>query len=154
MAATGTAAAPPALAPPGLAGPALRLAWRHAAVDLDAAPRSVPAARRLVRLVVASWGLASLVETAELIASELATNAIAASAPAGHPVIRLRITSRMHAVMVAVWDASDQRPERQRDGAADALGGRGLVLVEALADRWGTEPADEGGKSVFAVIAR
>jgi hypothetical protein len=153
MAATGTGAAQPATAPPPAAGPALRLAWRHAAVDLAAAPRSVPVARRLVRLVLASWELAGLAESAELIASELVTNAIAASATAGYPVIRLRITSRMYAVVVAVWDGSDQWPVPQRDGA-DALGGRGLMLVEALADRWGAEPAEEGGKTVFAVLAR
>jgi anti-sigma regulatory factor (Ser/Thr protein kinase) len=154
MAATGTGAAQPATAPPRTADPASGLAWRHAAVDLEAAPRSVPVARRLVRLVLASWELAGLAERAELIASELVTNAIAASAPAGHPVIRLRVTSRMHAVLVAVWDGSAQWPAPQRDGAADALGGRGLMLVGALADRWGTEPADEGGKTVFAVLAR
>jgi anti-sigma regulatory factor (Ser/Thr protein kinase) len=154
MAATGITAAQPATGPPGTAGPALRLAWRHAAVDLDAVPWSVPAARRLVRLILASWELAGIAETAELIASELVSNAVAASARAGHPVIRLRITSRIYGVVVAVWDASDQQPAPQRDGAADALGGRGLVLVEALAGRWGVEPADEGGKTVFAVLAR
>jgi anti-sigma regulatory factor (Ser/Thr protein kinase) len=155
MAATGTGAAQPATAPPRAAGPALRLAWRHAAVDLTAAPRSVPVARRLVRLVLASWELAGLAESAELIASELVTNAIAASATAGHhPVIRLRITSRVYAVVVAVWDGSDQWPVPRRDGAADALGGRGLMLVGALADRWGAERAEEGGKTVFAVISR
>jgi anti-sigma regulatory factor (Ser/Thr protein kinase) len=154
MAATGTGAAQPATAPPPAAGPALRLAWRHAAVDLAAVPRSVPVARRLVRLVLASWELAGLAEYAELIASELVTNAIAASAAAGHPVIRLRITSRTYAAVIAVWDGSDGWPVPRRDGTADALGGRGLMLVEALADRWGAEPAEESGKTVFAVLAR
>jgi hypothetical protein len=87
------------------------------------------------------------------VTSELVTNAIGASAEAGNPVVRLRVTSRMHAVLVSVWDASERQPAPRRDGAADDLGGRGLVLVEALADHWGTEPAHEGGKTVFAVLA-
>jgi hypothetical protein len=37
-------------------------------------------------------------------------------------------------------------------GPADALGGRGLV--DALADRWGSDPATDGGKTVFAEISR
>jgi anti-sigma regulatory factor (Ser/Thr protein kinase) len=133
--------------------PASRVAWRHAAADLDALPRSVPAARHLVRLVLRSWDLEDTATSAELIVSELVTNAVAASEAAGHPVIRLRLTRRACFLLVQVWDASPGLPE-PRLGPADALGGRGLVLVEALADSWGCDPADEGGKSVYAEISR
>lgn len=138
---------------PAVIEPASRATWRHAAADLDAVPRSVPAARHLVRLVLRSWGLENAVTSAELIASELVTNAVAASAAVGSPVIRLRLTRRAWSLLVQVWDACPSLPE-PRLGPADALGGRGLVLVEALADRWGSDPADDGGKTVFAEISR
>lgn len=80
------------------------------------------------------------------------TNAVAASAAAGHPVIRLRLTRRAWSLLVQVWDASPGLP-KPRLGPADALGGRGLVLVEALADSWGWDPAD-GGKFVYAEVSR
>jgi hypothetical protein len=91
--------------------PASRVAWRHAAADLDALPRSVPAARHLVGLVVRSWGLKDTAISAELITSELVTNAVAASAAAGHPVIRLRLTRRAWSLLIQVWDASPGLPE-------------------------------------------
>ena len=138
---------------PAVIEPASGVAWRHAAADLDALPRSVPAARHLVRLVLRSWGLEDTAGTAELITAELVTNAVAASAAAGNPVIRLGLTRRAWSLLVEVWDASPGLPE-PRLGPADALGGRGLVLVEALADRWGCDPADDGGKLVFAEIGR
>ena len=138
---------------PAVIEPASRATWRHAAADLDAEPRPVPAARHLVRLVLRSWGLENTAGTAELITAELVTNAVAASAAAGHAVIRLRLTRQARSLLVQVWDASPGRPEA-RLGPADALGGRGLVLVEALADRWGCDPADDGGKTVFAEISR
>jgi anti-sigma regulatory factor (Ser/Thr protein kinase) len=128
-------------------------AVRHAAADLDAVPRSVPAARHLIRLVLRSWGLEDTAGTTELITAELVTNAVAASAAARCPVVRLRLTSRAWSLLVQVWDASPGLPE-PRLGPADAIGGRGLVLVAALADRWGSDPADEGGKTVYAEISR
>jgi anti-sigma regulatory factor (Ser/Thr protein kinase) len=145
----------PAVSPDAVAaaGQDRRLAWRHAAADLDAVPRSVPAARGLVRIILESWGLADSADPAELIASELLTNALRASAGAGHPVVRLRLTCRAWSLLIAVWDASPGLPAPRRDGPPDALGGRGLLLVEALADKWGCDPAD-GGKVVYAEIAR
>jgi anti-sigma regulatory factor (Ser/Thr protein kinase) len=138
---------------PAVIEPASRATWRHAAADLDAEPRSVPAARHLVRLVLRSWALEDTADAAEIIASELVTNAVAVSAAAGYPVIRLRLTRRAWSLLVEVWDACPGLPE-PRLGPADALGGRGLVLVDALADRWGSDPADDGGKTVFAEISR
>ncbi|MDQ2875550.1 MAG: ATP-binding protein [Actinomycetota bacterium] len=127
-------------------------AWRCAAADLPAEPRSVPAARRLVRLVLASWALDGLQDTAEMITSELVTNGIAAS-EARYPTVRLRLTCQPCSLLIEAWDANPGRPEL-REGPLDAEHGRGLVLVSALADNWGCDPADDGGKTMFAVIAR
>jgi anti-sigma regulatory factor (Ser/Thr protein kinase) len=138
---------------PAVIEPASRATWRHAAADLDAEPQSVPAAHHLARLVLRSWGLEDTADAAEVIASELVTNAVAASAAAGYPVISLRLTLRPWSLLVQIWDACPGLPE-PRMGPADALGGRGLVLVDALADRWGSDPATDGGKTVFAEISR
>jgi serine/threonine-protein kinase RsbW len=136
-----------------LPDPAFRR-WRYAALDLPAQPRSVPTGRRVARLILGSWSLGAIAEPAELIASELLTNAVTASLQSGQPIIRLRLTSRTYALTVEVWDGCGGRPEARRTAPADAPGGRGLVLVDALAQRWGCEPAAGGGKTTFAVIAQ
>ncbi|HMH91401.1 MAG TPA: ATP-binding protein [Streptosporangiaceae bacterium] len=128
-------------------------AWRSATADLPTEPRSVPVARRLVRLVLGSWALYDLAAPAELVTSEIVTNGIAASAAVRYPSVRLRLASQPYSLLVSVWDASPARPEL-RDGAVDAEGGRGLVLVAALAERWGSDPAEDGGKVVWAAIGR
>src|ERR1700729_1345457 len=69
-------------------------AWRYAAADLPTEPRSVSAARRLVRLVLGLWALDDLCDAAELVTSEILTNGITASAAARCPCVRLRLTSQ------------------------------------------------------------
>lgn len=82
----------------------------------------------------------------ELIVSELATNAVR---HAGTP-FRVRVERDGESVRVAVDDRSDDRPERvEPDGYR---GGRGLRIVDTLASEWGTEPADGGGKRVWARV--
>jgi hypothetical protein len=107
--------------------------------------------------VAREWGLARLAESAELLASELITNAILASEQLNIrpdipmvPVVRLRVTSDRISIMIHVWDGSSEMPVR-RDGAPDEEGGRGLLLVEHLSKDWGTYPKD-GGKVVWAQI--
>jgi anti-sigma regulatory factor (Ser/Thr protein kinase) len=95
-------------------------------------------ARDHVRSVAREWGLPHLADTAELLTSELVTNAVQASQrlnvradmPAV-PVVRVWVTSDGLCLMVHVWDASTRMPVR-RHGASDEIGGRGLMLVEAL----------------------
>jgi anti-sigma regulatory factor (Ser/Thr protein kinase) len=134
-----------------LDGPAFH-PW-HFAADLPAGSRSVPMARRLVRLALSGWGLDDIAELAELLASELVTNSIAASAAIGGPAVRLQLTCEPCALLIGAWDANPARPELQ-DGPAGSEHGRGLVLVDALAARWGCDPGEDGGKTVYAVIAR
>ncbi|MDH6123970.1 SpoIIE family protein phosphatase [Kitasatospora sp. GP82] len=101
------------------------------------------------------WGVAELVDTAELLASELVTNAIRhtdrdamftarlyrESAPSGEPLGRARLR-------VEVEDESDLWPTRRTPGE-QASSGRGLMLVEALADGWGVEPRGTGKRMWF-----
>lgn len=98
---------------------------------------AVPCARLHIRHVLREWQQADLIETAELIVSELMTNAITAT-QAIHSVcpIRLWIQSDNSQALIIVGDSSPH-PPRRLDPAGDTEGGRGLVLVEALSNRWG-----------------
>ena len=97
-----------------------------------------------------------LAEPAELIVSELVTNAVTASVagtrpdqgrPAGLPVVRLRLASDGRQVLVAVWDGSPEPPVA-RDAGPGAVSGRGLLLVQAFSDDWGYYfPRSEGGRA-------
>jgi anti-sigma regulatory factor (Ser/Thr protein kinase) len=104
-------------------------------------------------MMALAWGLPHLAETAELLVSELVTNAVQASArlPLTEPaVIRLWLASDGLSVVIHVWDASDEMPAR-RDAGLDEDSGRGLMLVEALGKEWGAY-GRAGGKVVWVVI--
>jgi hypothetical protein len=76
--------------------------------------------------------------------SELVTNAIRY----GRPPIRLRLIHQDATLISEVYDASGTTPHMRRARIFDA-GGRGLLLVAQLADRWGTRH-DRVGKTVWA----
>ncbi|MEU9978975.1 ATP-binding protein [Streptomyces sp. NPDC051014] len=116
--------------------------------------RSVGRARQLFREQAASWGLSQEVTgTAELLLSELMTNAYRhAKAPAGRE-IRARCTVTDARVRVTVTDAGDGLPV-PGTASPDAESGRGLALVAALADDWGAERRACGiGKEVWFELA-
>jgi anti-sigma regulatory factor (Ser/Thr protein kinase) len=107
-------------------------------------PESVPAARHFVLDVLRSWGHQGLVADAALIVSELATNALS------HAVTPFRaVVQRLDGgVRIAVEDATDAPLER-REPSLDAVGGRGVDIVEALSGTWGSQMLP-GGKVVWA----
>lgn len=118
-----------------------------ASMELAPEAASASAARRFVRETLASWGASALEEAAILLTSEVVTNALLhARTP-----MRLLLRRRDGLLRVEVCDESDLPPER-RHYEADASTGRGLALVEALADDWGVDPAD-GGKSVWFTLS-
>ena len=126
-------------------------------LELAAQPTAPGVVRGHVRAVAREWGLPGLADTAELLASEIATNAVLASRRltaradlAAVPVIRLWVTSDGVCMVIHVWDASDEMPVI-KDGAADDEDGRGLMLVAALGKDWGAyRKAD--GKVVWVMI--
>jgi anti-sigma regulatory factor (Ser/Thr protein kinase) len=112
-------------------------------------PGAVPCARLHTRLVLAEWGLSRLAEDAELIVSELVTNAITHG---GGAYIRLLLRSDRRQVCLLVWDQSFILPMPAEEDI-EAPDGRGLVIVEALAARWGScRTQGDGGKIVWAVL--
>jgi anti-sigma regulatory factor (Ser/Thr protein kinase) len=131
----------------------------HSYLELAAISDAVPSARLHTRLILQEWRLQAIADTAELLCSELATNAVLASDRlrtradlAVVPVIRLWIIANESAVYIHVWDGSHEIPVR-REISIDQMSGRGLMIVEALGKEWGTYERD-GGKVVWVMIAR
>jgi hypothetical protein len=113
---------------------------------LGAHADAVPSARAYLRQLLSGWGLAELSPDAGVVISELVTNAVAASAElrlAAAPVLVWH-GSDSRCLLLAVADASPRTPVRLKL-KADAEGGRGLALVEALCSRWGWYPANTAG---------
>lgn len=126
-------------------------------LELAAQPTAPGVVRGHVRAMAYEWGLASLADTAELLVSEIATNAVRASQRLSTredlgavPLIRLWVTSDGISMVIHVWDASDEMPV-VKDVAADDENGRGLMLVAALGKDWGAY-REAQGKVVWVMI--
>jgi anti-sigma regulatory factor (Ser/Thr protein kinase) len=153
------APSPPASGPLGPAPPPRHQAincgpWPHQdAMEFGALPGAVPCARLHARHVLWEWGLARQAGDAELLVSELVTNAIAASRSAGYPFpVRLWLLADRTRVLILVWDASPQPPVPV-DVAEDDESGRGLLLVQAISQRWNWYyPQQADGKVVWALV--
>ncbi|WP_156726284.1 SpoIIE family protein phosphatase [Streptomyces apocyni] len=101
-------------------------------------PRSVGRAREYTRTRLDSWGLGPLVDTTELLVSELVTNALRY----GEGDIRLRLLLD-RTLVCEVWDAGLVQPRRRRARDTDE-GGRGLQLVGLLSASWGSRRTPRG----------
>ncbi|MDH6699929.1 ATP-binding protein [Streptomyces griseoviridis] len=119
-------------------------------------PAEVGRARRWARSRLAGCGITAdepLAETLVLLVSELVTNAVVHT---GRPaVLRLSLSGAAEAsatVRLEVTDTSARAPvPRCVDG--EATGGRGLALVDGLADRWGWS-AEGSGKRIWCELDR
>lgn len=116
-----------------------------ATYELPASITSARLARELVRNALDGFE-APLVEIAELLVSELVTNAVSHAQSA--PVMRIDVSG--DAVRVAVQDAS-REPVEVRDASQDSPSGRGLLLVDTLAASWGWAPTPEGKRVWFTL---
>lgn len=129
-------------------------AWPlNSRLELAALPGAVPRARHHARRVLADWDLGALGEPAELVVSELVTNAIQACPAAGARCrVRLRLASDRARVLIEVQDGSP-RPPVPADATAEAESGHGLCLVGAMSAAWDWYPhRDSGGKVVWAML--
>lgn len=115
---------------------------------LPCTPDSAPAARRLIRQALGAWAFDVLADDACLVAGEMVANACRHTRS---PVIRVSVT-RLDGpgVEIAVTDRSRVLPGR-KPAAPEALDGRGLLLVDAVAARWGADP-ERWGKRVWAEV--
>lgn len=112
--------------------------------------RSVPAARRFAAQSLRCWGLADWARAADmsLCVSELATNALLHGVPPGRGfLLRLRYDGEV--LRMEVHDSGPGAPTPTERPEDTDEGGRGLLLIEALADKWGVCER-ELGKVVWA----
>ena len=127
---------------------------RLLALALPGIPESVPVARLRVRAALGLHGLGDFADDAEIITSELVTNAVQHAGGNGTQTIGVTIiyADSPAAVTIAVSDSSPHGPIR-RDTTAGSEQGRGLQIVEALSVHWGWRQ-EGGGKVIFAVLVR
>ncbi|WP_399891210.1 ATP-binding protein [Streptomyces sp. BBFR51] len=105
--------------------------------------RSVPAARAFAREALAQWGVRGRADDVVLCVSELATNALVHGVPAGRGFL-LRLLPCGDGVRVEVHDSGGGVPAVPLDPGESDEGGRGLLLVSELADKWGVAEREPG----------
>jgi anti-sigma regulatory factor (Ser/Thr protein kinase) len=109
------------------------------------ADATAPAAARTYLTEHAAWLSADRLDDALLLVTELVTNAIRH----GEPDITLRLRAHPPGVGVSVQDRGPSMPHLS-DPAANEPGGRGLIIVDAVAQQWGVTPAQPPpGKTVW-----
>ncbi|WP_433891807.1 ATP-binding protein [Streptomyces sp. CA-111067] len=110
---------------------------------------SAGGARRLVAAALVLWRLEELTDAAVLVVSELVGNAVRHTR--SHQVLVAVSRPAAGLVRIEVTDRSRELPVLQAAGA-DAVRGRGLLTVDAVATRWGSEPLPSG-KRVWCELA-
>lgn len=120
-------------------------------------PRGARLARRMCEHCLDAWGVpydSDGHDVVTLVAAELCTNAVRHGHVAGRDFhVRLTADRATRTVRIEVTDTRDERlPQLPTAPPEDGESGRGLLLVAALADRWGCSPRTEGGpgKTVWA----
>ncbi|MGH3310714.1 MAG: ATP-binding protein [Streptomyces sp.] len=135
-------------------------AGREFAMRFTSTPRGARLARRLVSHRLDEWGHpydSAVNETVTLIAAELTANAVRHGHVPGRD-FHLRLTSTAEPTVDVRIEVTDSRTERvpllsPQEPPGDAESGRGLLLVAALATRWGAAPRLAApGKTVWAQL--
>ncbi|WP_173041417.1 ATP-binding protein [Phytohabitans flavus] len=104
-------------------------------------------ARELATEVCFQWDVPELVGPACTVVTELVNNVVAHA----NTMMTLRLSLRDRYLHIAVRDGSTDEPVLRREVSFTSLSGRGLALVDAVSQHWGSLPA-EGGKVVWAVL--
>lgn len=106
-------------------------------LDFTAEPKEVAALRRIMRLNLGLWGLHDVTDVAQLCVSELVSNVIT-HVGYGTPAM-LAVSMSGTYLRIEVHDPDTRALPTLLDTALDSEGGRGMALVDALADRWGVQ---------------
>ena len=142
-------------------------------VSLPAVPESVGAARRITRDTFVGWGLTQKADLAELLVSELATNAVRHAMPRPEPEyamlwpdfvprpvngtrlddreMELTLRRGSRSLWIEVRDSDPRMPRPKRPAETDEIG-RGLIVVDGLSVRWGARQVADG-KVVWVELA-
>jgi Histidine kinase-like ATPase domain len=133
---------------------------------LGALPTAPRLARGFIGAVLDNWGLEALFDVTELLVSEMTTNVVQASTnedgsskydDAGNlPVLWVRLLSDRYRLMIEIWDTLPVvlGAPIVRHPDPDEESGRGLEMIDALAEDWGWEAVPGwAGKRVWAVLS-
>ncbi|MDX3057418.1 ATP-binding protein [Streptomyces sp. NE06-03E] len=136
--------------------PDAQFAWHHFTLRFSSTPRGARLARRLAGERLDAWGIpygSDAHDALLLTVAELSSNAVRHGHVSGRD-FRLRLSAEDTAIRIEVTDARGERLPAPNDSTSpDQEGGRGLLVVAALADRWGWYPCADGpGKTVWAVL--
>ncbi|WFE42195.1 ATP-binding protein [Micromonospora sp. WMMD998] len=115
--------------------------------DLSPVAESAREARSLVTAGCLRWGLPELAEPACIAVTEMVNNVVAHAATP----MTLRLAPRGDALHMAVRDHAGGRPAYAGPAPVDSVGGRGLLLIDTVARRWGSTPLPDG-KVVWCVL--
>ncbi|BCL22398.1 ATP-binding protein [Streptomyces tuirus] len=130
-------------------GPELARQVRNFSLRLSSTPRGARLARLLAAEQLRFWGLPS--GRAAQVVAELSANAVTHGRVPGRD-FRLLLYVAGDTLRIEVTDTRDDRHPVPRLPSPDAESGRGLLLVDALADRWGVTPGLAPRKTVWAEI--
>jgi anti-sigma regulatory factor (Ser/Thr protein kinase) len=124
------------------------------ALEMAPLPTAIPCFRLHAVAVLKEWGLPrDLIGDAELLVSELMTNACDASVVLPErPPVALRLLATGASLVIEAWDQSPLDLESREAGDGDECG-RGLAVVAALGTRWGCERTGYRRKVVWAELA-
>ena len=132
--------------------PSLR-GWPHvSSLELAALKTAAACGRVHTKEVLWEWKLDQLADNAEILVSELLTNAIRASQSAqGAGLVALRLLADRQRLVIEVWDQNpdDPRPRRVDDRSEH---GRGFMVIEALSNRWGYRRVSTSLKVVWCEL--
>ncbi|MFC8550661.1 SpoIIE family protein phosphatase [Streptomyces sp. NPDC057273] len=129
-------------------GAAVREAPRRTMMTIaQAEPERIAAARRHVRQLLHDWTDEDQLDSAVLMVSEMVTNVLIHTDGDALLVAEVTCIGEARRLRVEVSDGSDELPHKRHPGEM-ASSGRGLVLMEMLADAWGVDPRGEG-KSIW-----
>jgi anti-sigma regulatory factor (Ser/Thr protein kinase) len=131
-------------------------------LTLAAVPTAGRFARLFVRQRLSLWGLSRLIGDAELVLSELVTNAMNATGTTNSrprwselndlALITVRLVVKADSLVIEVWDRDPNPPVLKQPEEADEAG-RGLLIVGALCRRWDYFFPESGGKAVWGELA-
>ena len=130
-------------------------------LTLAVVPTAVRLARLFTRQRLSQWGLNRLINDAELVTSELVTNAVNATGTTNPTprwselhnlaLIKVRLVVTTDSLVIEVWDRDPSPPAPKEVAEADEAG-RGLLIVGALCRRWNYFYPESGGKAVWGEL--
>jgi anti-sigma regulatory factor (Ser/Thr protein kinase) len=130
-------------------------------LTLAAVPTAAGVARFFVRQRLSQWGLNRLIDDAELVLSELVTNAVIATGTTNPQpkwseldnlaIITVRLVVTADSLVIEVWDR-DPKPPTPKQAKRDDENGRGLAIVTAFCRRWNYFYPESGGKAIWGEL--